>query len=476
MSDDRQDYDHIVLISIDTLRSDAIASHPAKSWPGKYAVTTRLRPSVLDELAATGAWFSNCVSAAPYTSASHASFLTGSWPLRHGVFELFNRPLRIPTVFGAAREAGYRTSMKVDFPLMLGEHLGFTRDVDEYVVADDEAAIRFLDGEHGTFSLIHFSGAHIPYGFAESEVVGEPFSRMLQDLEERFPGETSGDGPGPAPLGVRQHRRYLDVIDRLYRIGSYDALFSLYLDGINRFVSARFEPFIRRLLAKLSGSRWLLVLFGDHGEEYEADSFAHQNSLSDGVLRVPVLFLGADVQPGHHSRRIRSIDVAPSLLDIAGITVGSDVDGTSLAPTIRSGEPFPVRDAFAQSYIADGEKHAEHLKRTMLGRGEPGSLPHTLLQEAAYVDSWRLVRRWARQYVEGGAWRIEPIAPQLRCERERPDLTWEPADLDAVPETVLARLDEYRAIGDESRDDQADGGAGIEPQLRAQLQAMGYRI
>src|SRR5205823_13982363 len=58
-------------------------------------------------------YFPHTITAAPYTSAAHGSFLTGKWPLRHGVFELFNRKLRSATLFDHARRLGYRTALKV---------------------------------------------------------------------------------------------------------------------------------------------------------------------------------------------------------------------------------------------------------------------------------------------------------------------------------------------------------------------------
>jgi hypothetical protein len=364
--------------------------------------------------------------------------------------------------------------MKVDFPLMLGSHLGFTQDVDEYFVEDDDAALRFVRANHRTFSLVHFSGAHIPYGFANKELAGAEFARALHAMEAQLPGgPPAGPGAAAGPASLRRHRRYLDAVERLYRAGAYDTLFSLYLDGVNRFMSNRFGPFLRRLLSTVDGTRHLVVLFGDHGEEYDIDSFAHQNSVSDGVLRVPVVFLGAGVRSGRHTRRIRSIDVVPSLQDLVGFSRTAYADGSSLATTIRNGTPYPVRDAFAQSYIADSRAHAQHLKRALLGRREPGSLPHTLLQEVAYVGPWRLVRRFARQSFERDTWRVTPVASEIHVERERPDLTWAPADVNAAPDDVLRRLDEYRAMGAPSQGDQA---APIDPKLRAQLQAMGYRI
>ena len=65
---------NILLITIDTLRADALSSY------GGAASTPRL-----DALAARGARFTFAHSHAVVTLPSHASLLTGTYPYRHGV-------------------------------------------------------------------------------------------------------------------------------------------------------------------------------------------------------------------------------------------------------------------------------------------------------------------------------------------------------------------------------------------------------
>ncbi|GAA2405257.1 hypothetical protein GCM10010191_11340 [Actinomadura vinacea] len=476
MPENRLDYDHIVLVSIDTLRSDAMASSPVRAWPAKYRTTRRPRRSILDELAASSAWFPNCVSAAPYTSASHASFLTGHWPLRHGVHELFNRALRTPTLLANARAAGYRTMMKVDFPLMLGEHLGFTREIDEYIVRDDDAAVRFIEGNRRACTFIHFSGAHIPYGFGDHELSTGEFARVLDAVEQECGTSRRRPRTSAGSAAAGPYQRYLDIVDHLYRSGDYSTLFSMYLDGVDRFLVTRFAPVLRRILAALDGRRALLVVFGDHGEEYDAESFAHQNSLSDGVLRVPLMIHGDGVAPGCHRSRVRSIDLVPSIHDLVGPLPPAEADGASLAATIAGGDAYPVRDAFAQSYIADGREHARQVKQALLRPGSRGPLPHTLIGEAAYVGPWRVVRRLGEQYLEDGAWRVRPVEPRVRFERERPDSTWEAVAHAEPPPDVLARLDRYNALAGEAPADRAGAAGTADSALRDQLRLLGYRI
>jgi hypothetical protein len=139
-------YDHVVFVSVDTMRSDAIATHPFPLWPSKYPTVRGVKTGVLDELARGGVFFPNMVSAPPYTAASHGAIFTGQYPLRNGLHEFYNGSLRSPSVFTYGKRAGRRTVMKVDFPIILGPELGFTRDIDVYLTEDDD---RFIDAVAG---------------------------------------------------------------------------------------------------------------------------------------------------------------------------------------------------------------------------------------------------------------------------------------------------------------------------------------
>jgi hypothetical protein len=390
------------------------------------------------------------------------------------VLELFHQRLRMPTVFAGARTGGYRTLMKVDFPLMIGERIGFTDDVDEYAVGDDEAALRFLATHRRTFSLVHFSGAHLPYGFSVPELAGAEFAQALADLENAPPDEEPVPYGGPVEATSSPHRRYLAAVERLYRRGAYRELFAAYLAGVDRFFRTRFDPFLRRLLATVEGGRYLIMVFGDHGEEYDEDSFAHQNSVADAVLTVPLLFYGHGVRPGVHRNRVRSIDLVPTLEEVVPVAPGtSAADGVSLATAVREGTDLPARDAFAQSYVATNEAYARFLADTRddvdtRGNRAGGTVPHNLLQEAAYVGPWRVVRRWARQEFRDGAWRIEATEPVTRLERMTGT---------GAPREVIERLDTYHDAVETARRDPAAGDTVIaDDELRDRLRTLGYRI
>jgi predicted AlkP superfamily pyrophosphatase or phosphodiesterase len=92
---------HVVLVSVDGLRPDAIS---------------QFKPATLDRLAREGSYTFSATTVLPSkTLPSHTSMLTGEPPSRHGVLwnntPLFSpERIELPTVFSVLRSKGYGTS------------------------------------------------------------------------------------------------------------------------------------------------------------------------------------------------------------------------------------------------------------------------------------------------------------------------------------------------------------------------------
>ncbi|TDR47495.1 sulfatase-like protein [Tahibacter aquaticus] len=410
-------YDHVVLISIDTLRSDAIAANPLKLWPEKYPGVAAPRTAILDQLIGKGFFFANCLSAAPYTSASHASLLTGKWPLRHGVYEFYNRKLQYETLMTRAKRSGYTTVLKSDFPVILGPTLGFDRGVDHFIVEDDARCLELIGASERSFSLVHFGGVHVPYGFHNLSYGGQAYRAKVEQLE----AELGRAVELPKDQLFETYRdqedlhylmRYKRIIQELWHAGRGQDIFALYLEGIEHFLTTRFERFIERLSALLQHKNVLLVLFGDHGEEYDADSFGHFNSVAEGVIRVPLLFIARDIEPGMHLDRVRTVDAFATIeaLSRPGARSRFSTDGTSLAGLMQRRETLPALTNFAQTYVADTSGFIRFQRNVMAKGRKHGSLPHLLYKEAVWEGNHRLTRYVAEfsEYL-GGLHAIEPI-------------------------------------------------------------------
>ena len=101
---------------------------------------------------------------------------------------------------------------------------------------------------------------------------------------------------------------------------------------------------IRRLLASTDYlDRTVIVFSSDHGEEFgEHDVHGHARNVLTAAVSVPlVLRLPFPVDPQRISAQVRNLDIAPTLLELAGIEIPESFEGRSLVPLFSDEEPAP---------------------------------------------------------------------------------------------------------------------------------------
>ncbi|MDJ0824164.1 MAG: sulfatase-like hydrolase/transferase [Rhodobacter sp.] len=470
-------YDIVLLVSCDTLRFDAIASHPAKHWPKRYRATERLNTPHLDDLAARGAHFLEARSAAPYTSASHGTIFSGRWPLETGLHEYLNGDLAARTLFHAAKDLGYRTAFKTDFPFVLGDYLGFTKAVDDYVVEGEFPVLPLLSGSDPVFMFYHFADVHMPYGYSSYDDSVESLDAQVAAMEAAFDltappqvdrfVETFLDG-----ARLDQLLRYKAVIEALYLAGDYDKLFDLYLAGINRFDAGHFQRFLDEVFERTKGKRVLIVLFGDHGEDYSAESYGHYNSVTEGALQVPLILFGDDIAPNRIAEPVRTVDIAPTVIELIGGDL-PNLSGHSLVPLMR-GESQPPAPAYAQTYTANSTDLRRVQNRLLERKSGKIDVPHHLTCECIYDGPWKLVKRHL-SYVRSAEDTELVVNPdeELHLTRRGPDGLYEPADDVGATARLAEMLSAYNRRANLSERTEKPK---LDEAMRRQMQALGYRI
>jgi arylsulfatase A-like enzyme/Flp pilus assembly protein TadD len=301
---------NVLLITIDTLRADALGIY------GGRAATP-----ALDRLARDGVRFDFAHAHAVVTLPSHASILTGQYPFRHGLRD--NSGYRLPagarTAASSFKQAGYATAAFVSaFPLhsrfglnqgfdVYDEGFGETRDPTEFVMPERPASAvvpiaRDWIGRRGSdrwFVWLHVFDPHAPYR------PPPPFD--AQYASRPYDGEVAATDAALAPL----------------------------LDDLR---AARRPTFV--LVTSDHGEA-----LGDHGEA------SHGLFAYESTLRVPLILAEITAETGARSRAeggevsevpARHVDVLPSLLDAAGVSIPSDLPGRSLlAGTERTGAGQP---------------------------------------------------------------------------------------------------------------------------------------
>jgi choline-sulfatase len=302
---------NVLLVTLDTVRADHV---------GCYGAREAATPT-LDGLSARGVRFTTGVAHAPLTAPSHASILTGRTPLGHGVRDngAYVLPEGVRSVAEDFREAGYKTVAFVSgFPLMrrFGLDRGFDLYDDHLPRGSDPRRTAYVErsADRTTDAALQWLEAAPSVGTA-----GSPFFLWVHYFDAHAPYEP------PAEF--------------LSRVGSA-------YGGEIAFVDSQ----LGRLLARVEGRGPTLVLAtADHGESLgEHGEDTHGIFLYDSTLRVPFLLAGPGVPKGRVASTVaRGIDVAPTLLDYAGLQP-KGMEGRSLRAA-ASGEAMDDAPTYSES-------------------------------------------------------------------------------------------------------------------------------
>ena len=336
---------HVVLISVDSLRADHL---------GCYGYSRSTSPTI-DRLAAEGALFEVVTSSSSWTLPAHAALFTALPDSAHGV-DRGSRKLEAErrTLAEALRAAGYRTAGVWSGPL-LDPRFGFGQGFDAYVshAETEEDWDRAVERSH-------------------QAVTGPSILARVEELLE--PG-----GPGPLFLFVHLwdvHYDYIppapydtlfaadysgevdgrDLVDYL-RLGLEDLsqadlrrLTALY-DGEIAWTDRQIGTILEMLEQRGLADDTLVVVTSDHGEElFEHGSFGHKRKLFDESIRIPLVVGYPDrIAAGLRIAQPAAIvDVAPTILELAGAEPLPDVLGRSLVPLLEGGSSLPPAPVVAE--------------------------------------------------------------------------------------------------------------------------------
>jgi arylsulfatase A-like enzyme len=294
---------NVLLIIVDDLRADRLGAygHGGASTPN------------FDALARRGALFTEAFSQAGWTLPSVSSILTGLYPTTHGVRRSLPEeweadplrpaaalksgsrlsPARV-TLAAELRRRGYRTEAVVSCPFC-DPVFGFGNGFDHY--------------EHGggTFEDINRAVSRRLNVLAAKQ----PFFLYVHVLDAHRDGQSAMDDPEQRRLAL----------------SNYDAAVKIVDDGLGRLMAGL------RARKLLGGT--IVVATSDHGEEFgEHDHHGHGDSPYDTALHVPLLIRAPGARPRRIAGPVQTIDILPTVLDLAGLPPLSGAQGASLKPLI----------------------------------------------------------------------------------------------------------------------------------------------
>jgi arylsulfatase A-like enzyme len=360
----------IVLLS-DSLRADRI---------GAVRDGVPVTPAI-DRLAARGTTFANYFVPVARTTESLVTLVTGTWPSTHGVRTSWigpeQRALPVPSFMRSLAASGYECWATGDWSGC--DFAKFDGWFDRTEVPPETWSMRTLIARGGRLTALlvklHYTNAlgewlcpevfFYPGAHATPSVTRRVFSRLDHAAQSGRPQLiVAFYGPTHAPFtAAGEHiRRFADpeyrgpnryclmakTIDEAVSIQNghlrrsdlqqvqaiYDASVRTFDDEVARVVARLEELDLDR--------RTIVIVSSDHGTAfYERGSFGQGNEIASDVSnRVPLVVL--DPRSPQVARRVsqvvREVDVAPTILDLAGAPCPPSVEGVSLRPLL-SGPP-----------------------------------------------------------------------------------------------------------------------------------------
>ena len=291
----------VVLVNVETFRADAVSC---------YGGLPDITPTI-DRLASEGTLVEECLAAAPWTSPSVASLFTGLYPRSHGVtsYASSTLPESVLTLAERASLDGVTTAAFCSNAL-ISEAKNFDQGFETFFLAPYANARQLVqvfedwlaDNKDLQFlAYLHLFEPHHPYN-----APGEDRARYV-------PEELRGIDPDEAVLRVKNRILEGDPLDP----GEPDVrlLRALYLGEV-RYLDRQLERLRLVLAAAGLGGKVVLIVTGDHGEEFvEHGLMGHGSNVYAESLHVPLVFYGPGVIP-------------------AGKRIGGPVEGAALYATV----------------------------------------------------------------------------------------------------------------------------------------------
>jgi len=374
---------NVILIALDSVRPDHL------SWKGLRQPYRRPTTPNIDRFLDDAVWFDQAFVPVARTYPSWISVLTGCWPPTHGVrFDLPPREAmfpRVPTLAQAFQQAGYRTAFFLDNTnfAWMEKAVGFdeivqppNNAVDFYISSTQPPSILyfyFLNNRFGYlyepglrinaayrsiyrpeymnreiarfvhrmryepkfFQAIHLCSIHVP--FCVSHPYSTYFAPSFGPVVNRF-------GYRPLLEQILMKKKTKEQFSEQETSWIFTQEMNLY-DALARSADDNFGAIIDALKTAKRYDNSYVILIADHGENlpepglrYRYGSSTHGFFLwGDTDTRIPlaIKFPRRQYAGRRVERLVRSIDIAPTLLESLALPSLEKAEGVSRLPDIN---------------------------------------------------------------------------------------------------------------------------------------------
>ncbi len=156
----------------------------------------------------------------------------------------------------------------------------------------------------------------------------KPFFLYVSQLEPHHQNDT-GHFEGPKDT-VQNYKNYPLPDDLTFLKGNYKEEYPDYLAAINS-IDKNIAKLISTLKEKNIYDNTVIVYTSDHGCHFKTRNSEYKRSCHDSAIRTPLVFGGGAVSKKPPSESLASlIDISPTLLHLAGITIPDSYSGNIL--------------------------------------------------------------------------------------------------------------------------------------------------
>lgn len=320
----------------------------------------------LDQLAAKSTYFNNAFVTTPICAASRASIMTGQYERTHD-FTFSTPPLKAELVKNTypalLKQAGYQSGFFGKFGMQMENRLDTTLFDAFYSTRTDgyfrlqgagwsehihltdlttDKAIQFIESTSGnqpfcvsiSYNAPHADDAHPQQYFWATrndelyKAQDIPLSPLVADtFYQALPPFVKAD----STIGRIRWRWRFDTPEKHQRmVKGYYRMISTIDDNVGRLLST---------LEEMNVSENTIIIFtSDNGYFLGERGLSGKWLMYENSLRVPLLIYDPmqEVKPTNRAEIALNIDIAPTILDYAGVAIPPTIQGRSLRPLVNN--------------------------------------------------------------------------------------------------------------------------------------------